>query len=416
MATVAASASEGLAPLPPHVPEDRVLDFDMYNPPNVAAGLQEAWTVLQAPEVPDLVWTRRNGGHWIATRGSLIREAFEDPKHFSSECPFIPRETGEAYDFIPTSMDPPEQRPFRALVSAAVGMPVVDALEPRIRELAISLIERVRLQGHCNFTEDYAEPLPIQIFLILVNLPLEDAPRLKYLSDQMTRPDGTMTFAQARDALYEYLSPVIDRRMAEPGDDALSKIIHGKVNGRAITKHEAQRIGGLLLVGGLDTVVNFLSFSMQFLARSPEHRKELIAHPDRIPAATEELLRRFSLVADGRIVTQDMEFHGVLLKKGDQILLPQLLTGLDERENKCPMHVDFGRPKVSHTTFGHGSHLCAGQHLARREIMITLHEWLSRIPDFRIAPDAKIMHQSGVVGSVKNLPLVWEPSTTSNGS
>jgi cytochrome P450 len=412
MDTTEPTGSEGLAPLPPHVPAHLVVDFDMYNPPNVAAGLQEAWTTLQAPGVPDLVWTRRNGGHWIATRGSLIREAFEDPRHFSSACPFIPRETGEAYDFIPTSMDPPEQRPYRALASSAIGMPVVDAMEPRIRELAISLIEKIRLRGHCNFTEDYAEPFPIEIFLTLVNLPLEDLPWLKYISDQMTRPDGTMTFAQARDALYEYLSPVIDQRMANPSDDGLSKVIHGKVNGRAITKHEAQRVGGLLLVGGLDTVVNFLSFTMQFLARSPAHRKELIDHPERIPAATEELLRRFSIVADGRIVTEDMIFHGVQLKKGDQVLLPQLLTGLDERENKCPMHVDFSRPKVSHTTFGHGPHLCAGQHLARREIMITLKEWLSRIPDFQIAPGAHVVHQSGVVGSVKSLPLVWDPATT----
>src|SRR6266581_2514670 len=118
METVAEIAPEGLAPLPSHVP----------------AGLQDAWRVLQAPGVPDLVWTRRNGGHWIATRGTLIREGFEDYKHFSSACPFIPRETGEAYDFIPTSMDPPEQRPFRALASAALGMPVVDGMEPKIRE------------------------------------------------------------------------------------------------------------------------------------------------------------------------------------------------------------------------------------------------------------------------------------------
>jgi len=171
-------------------------------------------------------------------------------------------------------------------------------------------------------------------------------------------------------------------------------------------------MAGLFLLGGLDTVVNFLSFSMQFLAGSPSHRQELLDHPDRIPAAAEELLRRFSLVANGRILSRDIVFHGVLLKKGDQISLPQLLTGLDERENKCPMHVDFSRENISHTTFGQGPHLCLGQHLARREIISTLTEWLARIPDFRIAPDAKITHSSGIVGSISALPLVWDPATT----
>nr|4L4C_A Chain A, Camphor 5-monooxygenase [Pseudomonas putida]4L4C_B Chain B, Camphor 5-monooxygenase [Pseudomonas putida]4L4G_A Chain A, Camphor 5-monooxygenase [Pseudomonas putida] len=412
MTTETIQSNANLAPLPPHVPEHLVFDFDMYNPSNLSAGVQEAWAVLQESNVPDLVWTRCNGGHWIATRGQLIREAYEDYRHFSSECPFIPREAGEAYDFIPTSMDPPEQRQFRALANQVVGMPVVDKLENRIQELACSLIESLRPQGQCNFTEDYAEPFPIRIFMLLAGLPEEDIPHLGYLTDQMTRPDGSMTFAEAKEALYDYLIPIIEQRRQKPGTDAISIVANGQVNGRPITSDEAKRMCGLLLVGGLDTVVNFLSFSMEFLAKSPEHRQELIERPERIPAACEELLRRFSLVADGRILTSDYEFHGVQLKKGDQILLPQMLSGLDERENAAPMHVDFSRQKVSHTTFGHGSHLCPGQHLARREIIVTLKEWLTRIPDFSIAPGAQIQHKSGIVSGVQALPLVWDPATT----
>ncbi len=407
-------SSKPRSPVPPHVPAELVYDFDIFNPPGVADSLQDAWKTLQAPGVPDLIWTRHNGGHWIATRGQLIKEAYEDYRGFSSDCTFIPRESGEAYDFLPAVLDPPEQRPFRAIAAQAVGQPVIDSLAGKIKDLAISLIEKVRLQGHCNFVTDYAERYPIEIFLMLVNLPLEDGPRLKALGDQMTRPDGSMTFAEARDAMYAYLLPVIEDRLANPGDDAISKIVHGKVNGRQLTKHEAQRMAGLFLLGGLDTVVNFLSFSMQFLAGSPSHRQELLDHPERIPAAAEELLRRFSLVANGRILSKDIVFHGVLLKKGDQISLPQLLTGLDERENKCPMHVDFSREKISHTTFGQGPHLCLGQHLARREIISTLTEWLARIPDFRIAPGAKITHSSGIVGSISALPLVWDPATTTS--
>lgn len=406
------SQLNNLSELPPHVPEHLVFDFDMYNPPTERGSLQEAWKALQESGVPDIVWTRCNGGHWIATRGQLIREGFEDHEHFSAECPFIPREAGDAYDFIPTSMDPPEQRQYRAIASKAVGLPVVDKLEDSIRELAISLIENIRMNGQCDFTEEYAEPFPIRIFMLLAGLPEKDIPHLKYITDQLTRPDGSMTWPDARDALYEYLLPFIKEKRARPTNDALSNVVNSKINGQPIDPDKAKRLCGLLLLGGLDTVVNFLSFTMQFLAQSPEHRKQLIEHPDQIEAATEELLRRFSLVADARILKSDYSFHGVELKKGDQILLPQLLSGLDERENACPMHVDFNRENVSHTTFGHGPHLCLGQHLARREIMITLTEWLARIPDFSIAPGAKITHQGGIVGSVNGLPLVWDPTST----
>src|SRR5690606_37140429 len=160
--------------------------------------------------------------------------------------------------------------------------------------------------------------------------------------------DGSMTFAEARDALYEYLIPIIAARTGQPGTDAISLVANGEVDGRPITSDEAKKICGLLLLAGLDTVVNFLSFIMEFLARSPEHRKELAEHPERIPEATEELLRRFSVVADGRILTMAYEFHGVYMKGTDLILLPPLLSGLDEREDACPMHVDFNREKVPH--------------------------------------------------------------------
>ncbi|MAG81378.1 MAG: cytochrome [Sutterellaceae bacterium] len=397
------------ADFPAHIPEDRVVDFDMYNPPGIEKlGLQSAWKQLQESGLPDLVWTPKNGGHWIATRGKYIRQGFEDHENFSAECPFIPKEVGDEYDFIPTSLNPPEHRHYRSLISAAVGPHIVPQIKDSIRALSRSLIDKFADKGSCNFTHDYAEPFPVGVFLELVDLPFSDAAVLKNLADQMTRPDGSMTFPQARDALYAYLKPIVIERMKNPGKDVISKVVTGKVSGRDLTLDEALRICGLLLVGGLDTVVNFLSFSMQFLANNPKHRKELLDHPEKIPAATEELLRRFSLVADGRLVKNDIEVDGVLLKAGDMILLPQLLTGLDERENQCPMHVDFDRKKVTHTTFGHGVHLCAGQHIARLEIMITLEEFLNRIPNFEIPEGATVPHHGGVVGSVSSLPLVWK--------
>ncbi len=410
------ATATALPPTPAHIPANRVVDFDLYNPAGVEeVGLQKAWARLLEPGMPDLIWTPRNGGHWIATSGKLIREAFEDYNRFSSECPFIPKEAGEAHNFIPASMDPPEQRPYRGLISKVLGADVIHALDDRIRQLAVDLIENVRPKGQCDYVKDVAEPFPISVFMMLIDLPMEDTPRLKFLSDQLTRPDGSMTFVQARDQLFEYLEPIIDQRMANPGTDAISRIIQGKVNGRPVTRDEMQRIGVMLLLAALDTVMNFLGFVMEFLARSPQHRRELIDHPERVTAATEEFLRRFSLVADGRLIRHDTVFDGVELKEGEMILLPQLLPGLDERENKCPMQVDFGREKINHTTFGHGPHLCAGAHLARLETEIALREWLARIPEFSIAPGARIVHQGGIVGKVKSLPLVWDPAATTSG-
>lgn len=399
--------SKPQTPRPANVPIQRVVEFDMFNPPGLQDGLHLAWKRLQEAGLPDLVWTPYNGGHWIATRGQLIKQMFLDHEHFSSECPFLPKEAGEQYSFIPTSMDPPQQRPYRRVLNEGIGPKVVARVKDAIEQLSCTLIDGIRRQGSCDFTREYAEIFPIHIFLMMVDLPIKDAAHLKYIGDQMTRPDGSMSMAEAIRQFFDYLSPFIDERMRNPGEDAISVIVHSKVEGRALTKDEALNVCGLVLLAGLDTVVNFLSFSLHYLATHPVERQQLVDEPELIPAATEELLRRFGLVSDARLIKKAIEVDDVQLVPGDMVALPTLLFGLDDREHGCPMHVDFARADKSHITFGHGVHHCAGAHLARLEVQTTLREWLRQIPDFEVAADAAIGYQSGIVGAMTSLPLVW---------
>jgi cytochrome P450 len=406
-----AQSSQGLGSKvtkPDHVPQARVVDWDMYNPPGIENGLYESWMRLQEPGVPDIVWTPRNGGHWIATRGKWIAEMFKDFEHFSSKCIWLPKEAGEQYTFIPTSMDPPEQTPYRELINSGIGLRVVRGIEESIRTRARALIDGFYPRGECNFTTEYAEPFPIGVFLAMVNLPMADAPRLKVIADQITRPDGSLSMADASEKFFQYLQPWIVERRLRPGKDAISQIVNGDFQGRKLNDYEAQRVCGLLLLAGLDTVVNFLSFAILFLAQSPEHRRKLAADSSLIPSAVEEFFRRLPLVADGRLIAEDIECDGVMLKAGEMILLPTMLHGLDERENECPMQVDFSRKKISHSFFGGGAHRCAGLHVARAEVTITLEEWLKKIPEFDTAPDFRPRYHSGVVSSLESLPLRWK--------
>jgi len=412
--TVSATGESLLTAQPAHVPDDRVLDFDIYNPPGVDEGapLQEAWKSLHKPGVPDIVWTPRNGGHWIFTRYDSIGKAFLDPENFSSKVMFVPRSWGEQYKFIPVTTDPPDHTAFRAVVNAAIGPRVMARLQSDVEEAAVSLVERLAPKGHCNFVKDFAEPFPFRILLRLLGLPLDDAPQLKKLADQITRPDGSMTLAQACQNFYDYLTPFIEARMAKAGDDAISKMVNGQVSGRPVTMQEAQNMCALVLFAGLDTVVNFSSFTIQFLAENPQHRKELLDHPELIPTAREELLRRFSVASVARYVNRDLVIEGIALKEGEMVLLPSVLPGLDERKYENPMAVDFHRDLQSHMTFGYGPHVCAGAALARREVDAFLKAWLTRIPEFQIAPGAKVKHHGGIVGAVEEVPLIWDPATT----
>ncbi|MBI2799196.1 MAG: cytochrome P450 [Gammaproteobacteria bacterium] len=405
--------STSTIPHPAHVPAARVVDFDIYQPLQPNLDFHASWKALQDSTLPDVVWTPHNGGHWMVLRGRLVSQVLSDYSRFSNRTVLVPKETaGEAYRLLPLSLDPPAHAPFRNLLSKGLSPQAVSKVESAIRTLTIGLIEGFRLKGQCNFTHDFAEQLPIRIFMQIVALPLADMPRLKYLADQFTRPDGSMEFKDVRKNFQAYIAPVIHERRGTDGTDMLSRMINGKVNDRPLTDEEAANLCIQVLVGGLDTVVNFLGFVMLFLARDPVARRTLAAQPTQIGVAINELARRFPLVTVGREVIRDMDYEGVPLKQGEMIVAPTILHGLDETENPAALAVDFKRETVQHSTFGNGSHTCPGAHLARTETRILIEEWLARIPEFAVASGFEITYTGGIVGSVNTLPLTWEVNST----
>jgi cytochrome P450 len=395
------------ANVPAHVPPDIVVHFDLYDPPGANTDFHAAWKGLQ-DRAPDIVWTTANGGHWIVLRGKQIAEIFADYKHFSSKVIIVPRERGDQIKVKPTTLDPPMHRPYRALLNAGLSPKAVRELEPEIRTLVAATIEGFRARGQCEFIAEFAEVLPISVFMRMVNLPLGDVRFLKPWSDQINRPDGSMQPEEVMRRFADYLQPYIRSRAANPGTDLLSQIVCGIVEGQPLAEADAIELCTQVLIGGMDTVVSFLGFMMIFLARNPEHRRQLLDDRALIPAAVDEFLRRFPIVQNGRLVVTDYEFSGIAMKAGDLVILPGVLHGLDEREHADPLTVDFHRKSGAHSTFGNGAHRCPGAMLARAELRITLEEWLERIPEFRVTPGEQPVTRGGIVGCVIKLPLQWD--------
>jgi cytochrome P450 len=228
---------------------------------------------------------------------------------------------------------------------------------------------------------------------------------LRHLVEEKVRPSGDMSAGEVMSALAEYLEPYITQRMAQPKDDLISRFVSGKVFGRGLSHDEATRLCSQALVAGLDTVASVLSFTVLFLARTPNLRQRFQNDPGLIPAAVEEFLRRFPLVAQAREVVEDFVHNGTLLKKGDLIVLPTMLHGLDERCFSKPLEIDLARPRSVNSTFGQGPHRCPGSFLARAELRIFLEEWIPRIKSFSVSDEGAVEYRSGVVGTISRLPL-----------
>lgn len=396
------------APIPPHVPAALVHDFDLYDVPVEDGDYHAALKRLHADGVPDIFWTPRNGGHWVATRGEDIYHIFKDSDHFSSQKLVVPRERNPPFPLPPIYLDPPEQAKYRMLFAPALSPKAVAALADGARQQAIALIEGFRPQGECEFVGDFAQHLPIGIFMQMVDVPAEDREKLLHWADQQVRPSSEAEREASFHHLFEYAGKKVAERTGKDGTDLISQLTRAKIDGEPITAAQLTPMIFLLLVGGLDTVASAMGFAARFLATNPVHRQELIDHPERIPTAVEELLRRFPVVNQGRMVLGDMVYKGVDMRAGDQVILPTTLHGLDDRAFADPLRVDFTRPTPIHSTFGNGAHRCPGSLLARTELKIFLEEWLRRIPDFRLKRGTTPGVRAGVNATIYSLPLEWD--------
>ena len=393
---------------PDHVPAELVRDVDVYDLPGDHADIHLAWLRLRPDEGPGLVWTPRNGGHWVVTRAALVAQFFADIEHLSAKELSVP--PGQLpYPMIPNQSDEPEHRFYREIIMPFLRPRSVWALQEKVRALAVALIEEIYPVGECEFLRQFAKHLPMQIFLGLVDLPDDDREWLIERTEVMVRSnDGDLRRIALAD-VRGYLEGWIAKRRAEPGPDMLSAIVHGRVGDRPMGELEILGECSDVLFGGLDTVAAMMSFVTGFLATHPEHRRQLVEDPGLIPGAVEELLRRHGIAAVARRVIREFEVGGVTLKVGDMVLIPSAFHGLDEREWDDPLAVDFRRPREKpHATFGLGVHTCPGAGLARSELAIFLEEWLKRIPDFRLKDGFTPEGITGGVTALHSLELQWD--------
>ena len=393
--------------LPAHVDAALRLDYDVFDVDAPDGDFARAMFRLREAEAPPLFWTPANQGHWVATDPDHIEAVLSDPARFSSRAMRVPKESNPSPPMVPLMIDPPMHLKYRILLMHAMTPAAVKRMLPDVRALCVRMIEELRPRGGCEFIGDFAQQMPIAVFLAMVGLPLSDRSTVMAIVHRITRPDVPETRMKGFEELAAYMMARVAERRADPGEDLISTLVAAEVDGQPLDEATLQGMMTVLMLAGLDTVAGMLGFIAAFLARNPVHRRRLIAEPALIPPAIEEFLRRLAMVNLTREVVDDTELGGVLMKAGDLVVAPTALANLAEERHADPLSLDFERRRPRHTTFGAGPHVCMGATLARAEIAIFLEEWLARIPDFAIAPGAKLSVQVGAAAMIPSLPLIW---------
>jgi cytochrome P450 len=314
------------------------------------------------------------------------------------------------FKVVPLSVDPPNHARYRAVLNPAFTPSKIAKMRGDAKVLTIELIEQIRPKGRCEFVNEFARIMPVAMFLRIVDLPLDRREEFVAWGLAIMSSYDRDERMKANMRVREYLKVVLDEREGGEGEDLLTRVANWRRNPRFESDEETLSMATLLFVGGLDTVASSLSYITHYLAQHPEQQERLRKDKDIIPKAAEEFLRRFGLSNTGRILTRDFEYKGVLFKKDDMIMVPNNLSGIDDRAYPNPMVVDFDRGvgPMDHNTFGNGPHKCIGSGLARAEIQVFLEEFVSRMPEFRLDPDRVNVEHCGSVPGFDELYLRWD--------
>jgi len=392
---------------PDHVPSDLVRDFDHVLG---AEFTRDPFAAFEAVRGDRAFWSPHHGGYWVLTTMADIREALQRASDFSNWPTGIPAHASRRERMLPLELDPPDHTAYRRVLAPMFAPKAVAARTAAIGTTCTALVDSLVPKGACDFIAEFAQPFPTTIFTNMLGLPAQESDRFVDWNNVLLHAyDDPDARRRAAVEINDYLRELIARRGAEPREDLVSALLDSQVDGRPIRLDEVQNLTFMLFVAGLDTVTAALSFCFRYLAEHPEHRARLIAEPELVPSAVEELLRVHAFINPARTVTADLEFAGVQMRAGDRVLVSTALASNDPEEFADPLEVRLDRSGNRHLAFGAGPHRCAGSHLARDELVTAVREWHRRIPDYAVAPGSPVtVHAGGAMG-LDRLELVWTP-------
>jgi cytochrome P450 len=372
----------------------------IYNPfdPSFAANPYPTFTAMREEDpVHQIVMA---DGVRLLTRYADIDMVLRDRDRFSVDHRNLkrgPELEGVPYENIGSILfrDPPEHTVWRRTLAKSFTAAHVEALLPRLREVADEFLDRIEEKGEVDFIEEFAAPLPFQLIAELLGVPVADRPQVHAwasdivnITEPVASPEVSQAIARSSDEMRAYLKDLCADKRAQPGDDVISRMVANDDGGFA--EDELVEHVLLLQVSAPEPTTSLLAHGALALARDPEQAQVLRDDPSLDGNAVEEMLRyEAPLQLTGRYPLEDLELHGQRIEAGTALVLSLASANHDPaRWGPTADDVDVRRDHAQdHLSFARGVHTCFGAALARLEGRETFGRLVRRFPDLKLSAE-----------------------------
>ena len=293
----------------------------------------------------------------------------------------------------------PRHTEIRRIINSAIAQHRLARVEPFVRELCHSLLDRVLARGGGDLVAGYVTPIPATVIAHLLGVDPADHARFAEWSDLVVqssyatknrREDGEDNegLAGVAPEFTDYLDAMIVEResMNDPPDDFVTRLLTTEVDGIRLTPLEMRTQLAFLLMSGNETTRHLIGNLLETVCLDPAILARFKADPALLTIGVEESLRHDPpihvlirdcispvAVADTSIPIGAKVAFGLAAANRD----PAMYDAPDE------FRFDRARPK-DHLSFGGGPHVCPGAQLARLEGRVALEVFCERVATARL--------------------------------
>ena len=387
----------------------------IHNPYPVYAELRERMPVFKTPI-----------GFWIVSKHEHVGALVKDRRFGKSFERRITAQHGADYLKEPAIrslsqtmlvQDPPVDSRLRGLVTKAFTTKAIDALRPRVEQLANDLIDEVVGDGKMDVIREFAHKLPVNVICDMLGIPDDHRDRFMSGSKVSGRvidpsPMSAEELAEANRRTEDsqtYFSSLFDLRRESPGDDLTSKLIAAEEAGDTLSDEELMANIMLLFAAGHETTTNLIGNGLLALHRQPDQLELMKRDEVNWPDAIEELLRYdSSMQLTTRRTTVPVTFGDVEIPVDQQIVGLLGAANRDPDVYADPDRLDLRRSGIRAMSFGGGIHICLGARLARLEGEVAFKTLIKRIPDLRLPQlDQPRWRDTFALRGLQALPAEW---------